>query len=149
MSPERAHPYLPVGLPAPVPGQDGLDRPYWEGTRRHELLSQRCRACGRFQWGPERICHRCHSADLTWEQVPGPGVIYSWARIWHPAHPALEKACPYLAVVVELPEADGIRMLGNMLGDPGVDPVIGASVEPVFEDHDRPAEYTLVQWRTP
>jgi uncharacterized protein len=29
--------YLPAGLPAPVAEPDGLDRPYWEGTRRGEL----------------------------------------------------------------------------------------------------------------
>ena len=33
--------YLPNGLPAPVPENDGLDKPYWEGTRRGELLVQR------------------------------------------------------------------------------------------------------------
>ena len=26
--------YLPTGLPAPVPETDGLDAPYWAGTRR-------------------------------------------------------------------------------------------------------------------
>ena len=31
---------LPDGLPRPVPSDDGLDRLYWEGTRRHEVLQQ-------------------------------------------------------------------------------------------------------------
>jgi len=26
--------YLPAAMPAPVPEADGLDKPYWEGTRR-------------------------------------------------------------------------------------------------------------------
>ena len=30
---------------------------------------QRCNACGGWQWGPEYICHRCHSFDLGFEQV--------------------------------------------------------------------------------
>ena len=51
--------YLPAGLPRPVPEPDGLDRPYWEGTRAGELRVQRCRACRGWQWGPEWICHRC------------------------------------------------------------------------------------------
>ena len=35
-------PVLPEGLPTPMPLPDGLDAPYWEGTRNHELKAQRC-----------------------------------------------------------------------------------------------------------
>ena len=140
--------YLPPGLAAPRPWEDGLDRPFWEATRRHELLVQRCRSCDGFQWGPEWICHRCRSFDMAWQQVSARGRIYSWERVWHPVHPALADACPYLVVLVELPEAGEVRMLGNLLGDPQQDVPIGAAVEAVFEDHDHPDEpYTLVQWR--
>ena len=36
--------YLPEGLPIPVPENDGLDKPYWDATRRSELLVQRCKS---------------------------------------------------------------------------------------------------------
>ena len=59
---------------------------------------------------------------------------------------------PYHGVqtgAVELPEAGGIRMLGNLLGDAAQTVTIGAEVEAVFEPHDDAATpYTLVQWRT-
>ena len=136
---------LPAGLPAPAPLPDGLDRPYWDATRRHELVAQRCSACGRFQWGPEWICHRCHSFELGFAPVPGPARIFSWERAWHPVHPALKDGVPYVVLLVEFPEADGIRMIGNLAGDARAPVRIGATVEPVFEDH---GAYTLVQWRT-
>ncbi|MGE0601044.1 MAG: Zn-ribbon domain-containing OB-fold protein [Dehalococcoidia bacterium] len=139
-------PYLPSGLPMPAPAVDGLDREYWEATRRHELVVQRCNACKGFQWGPEWICYQCHSLDRGWQQVSGKGVVYSYERIWHPVHPALKDACPYLVVLVELPEAGNVRMVGNLLGDPMQDVPIGAPVEAVFEDHDA-ENVTLVQWR--
>lgn len=137
---------LPDGLPAP--GQEPLTAPYWEGTRARKLIIQRCRGCGRFQWGPEWICHRCHAFDLAWEQVAPHGIIYSWQRPHHPVHPALSGHGPYTIVLVELPHADGIRMVGNLLCGP-TDPVrIGAAVEAVFEPHDAATPpYTLVQWR--
>jgi uncharacterized OB-fold protein len=59
--------------------------------------------------------------------------------------PALAGACPYLVVVVEIADAEGLRLLGNLLGDPLQDVRIGGPVEAVFEHHD---EYTLVQWRS-
>jgi uncharacterized OB-fold protein len=140
--------YLPVGLPRPVPEPDGLSRPYWEGARRGELWVQRCRACRAWQWGPEWICHACLSFDVGWEQADSRGTIYSWERAWHPVHPALKEAGPYVVVLVELPGAGGVRMIGNLLGDPYQDVRIGAAVQAVFEHHeDAEPPYTLVQWR--
>ena len=140
--------YLPAGLAAPVPQEDGLDRAYWEAAARHELVAQRCRACRAWQWGPEWICHACHSFDVGFERVSGRGRIFSYERVWHPVHPALVSAVPYLVVLVELPEAGNVRMIGNLLGDARQPVRIGAPVEPVFEDHpDGKPPYTLVQWR--
>jgi uncharacterized OB-fold protein len=140
--------YLPEGLPAPSAGADGLSSPYWEATRRGELFIQFCRGCGHWQWGPEWICHRCNSFDLDWRQVEGHGLIYSYQRIWHPVHPALNGHGPYIAVLVELPHADNIRMLGNLLGDPQQAVPIGGPVQAVYEPHDTATPpFTLVQWR--
>lgn len=138
--------YLPVGLPMPAPAVDGLDKEFWEAARRHELVVQRCNQCNAFQFGPEWICNKCHSFDLGWHRVSGKGRIYSWERIWHPVHPALKDACPYMVVLVELPDAGNVRMVGNLLGDAMDEVVIGSDVEAVFEDHPD-AEVTLVQWR--
>ena len=139
--------YLPPGLPAPAAARDGLDAPYWEAAREHRLVCQRCRACGTFQWGPEWICHRCLAFDLDWPTISTRGRIYSWERVWHPVHPALAQACPYLIVLVELPDSGGVRMIGNLLGDPRAEIAIGDSVEAAFEDHDDAGtDYTLVHW---
>jgi uncharacterized protein len=140
--------YLPSGLPAPVPEPDGLDAPYWQGTRQNELRIQRCRDCRTWLWGPEWICHQCLSFDLEWQRVDGQGLIYSWERAWHPVHPALKGHPPYIVALVELPEAGHVRMLGNLLGDPHQAVRIGSAVEAVFEPHDAAkSPYTLVHWR--
>ncbi|HEY5645596.1 MAG TPA: OB-fold domain-containing protein [Pseudomonadales bacterium] len=141
-------PYLASGLPQPVPAPDGLDAPFWEGLREEKILLQRCRSCRRFQWGPEWICHRCHSDDLAFEPVAGEGCIYSYERVWHPVHPALKDQGPYLIVLVSFAQADDVRVVGNLLGDPRQPVEIGAAVSPVFEHHqsaDPP--FTLLQWR--
>jgi uncharacterized OB-fold protein len=109
-------------------------------------VAQRCQGCRRFQWGPEWICHRCHSFDLAFEEVEPTGTIYAWERSWHPVHPDLVDAGPYLVVLVELAHADGIRMIGNLLGDPLQPVTVGEPVVAEFEDHE---DYTLVQWRRP
>jgi hypothetical protein len=140
--------YLPKGLPEPVTEADKLDLPYWQGTRAGKLMVQRCGACSAWQWGPEWLCHKCLSFDMRWTEVEGQGRIYSWTRAWHPVHPALKSVGPYIAVLVELPAAGGIRMLGNLLGDPKQKVEIGAAVKAVFEPHDdAKVPYTLVHWQ--
>jgi len=138
--------YLPEGMPLPAPSADGLDSEFWEAARRHELVVQRCTACGTFQFGPEWLCNGCRSFDLAWHRVSGRGRIYSWERVWYPVHPALQGKLPYLVVLVELPDAGNVRMVGNLLGDPEQTVEIGAEVEAVFEDHPL-EQVTLVQWQ--
>jgi uncharacterized OB-fold protein len=148
MTATASSPYLPAGLPAPVVEPDGLSKPYRDGLAQQELHIQRCGACHSWQWGPEWICHVCHSFDMRWERVAPRGRIYSWARCWHPVHPALKEHGPYLAVLVELPQANNIRMLGNLLGDPHQPVEIGAEVEAVFEHHPGASiPYSLAHWR--
>jgi uncharacterized OB-fold protein len=138
--------YLPSGVPLPGPSLDGLDTEFWEATLRHELVVQRCNACQTFQFGPEWICNNCCSFDLGWHKVSGRGRIYSWERVWYPVHPALNAKLPYMVVLVELPDAGNVRMVGNLLGDPEAPVEIGAEVEAIFEDHPL-EQVTLVQWQ--
>jgi uncharacterized OB-fold protein len=145
MSEQSGETYLPGGMPVPAPAGDGVDREFYEAARRHELVVQRCAKCGTFQFPAEWICHRCHAFEPAWTRLSGRGRIYSWERVWHAAHPALRDACPYLVVVVELEDAGGVRMVGNLLGDEMQSVEIDSPVEAVFEDH--PEGHTLIQWR--
>jgi len=140
--------YLPGGLPIPTAEPDGLSARYWQGLREGRLLVQHCAHCGTWQFGPEWLCHRCQRFDPDWREVEPLGHIYSWERVWHPAHPALRQHGPYLAVLVELPQAGGVRMVGNLLGDAMQEVEIGAPVAGVFEHHReaRPS-YSLLHWR--
>ena len=137
-------PYFPEGMPLPAPMPDGLDTAFWEGTKQHKLLVQRCNACRTFQFGPEWICHRCRSGDLGWHKCSGHGKVYAFERVWHPVHRALKERGPYVIVLVELSDAGNVRMVGNLLGDPHQDIKIGDTVRVAWEDHE---DVTLVQWQ--
>ena len=53
-----------------------------------------------------------------------------------------------MVVLVELPHAGNVRLVGNLLGDPEQAVPIGATVEGVFEHHtDADQPFTLLQWR--
>jgi uncharacterized OB-fold protein len=138
--------YLNPGLPAPAATE--LDKPFWDGLREGRLLLQRCQRCARYQWGPEWICHRCQNFDLAYVEVEPRGILYSHQRVWHPVHPALKEQGAYVIALVELPHADHVRLVGNLLGDPQQDLEIGAEVVGVFERHeDNDPPFSLLQWR--
>lgn len=140
--------YLKPGLPQPTPTPDGLDAEYWAGLAADELRVQQCQDCNGWQWGPEWICHHCHSENVTFTAVAAKGVIYSYERVWHPVHPALADQGPYLVVLVELPHAGNVRVVGNLLGDAAAEVAIGSTVTGVFEHHaDADPAFSLLQWQ--
>ena len=109
---------------------------------------QRCDNCHKYQWGLEWICHHCLSENVSFEEISKVGVIYSYERVWHPVHPALKDQGPYLVVLVEFPQYDNARLIGNLLGDPKQEVKIGSFVEAVFEHHnDVEHPFTLVHWQ--
>jgi len=140
--------YFPEGLPIPVAEPNGLSAPYWDGLRRERLMVQRSPSTGRYQFPPQWLCQDTLTFDPEWVEVAGRGRIFSWTRIWHPVHPALKEQGPYLVVIVELLHLDGVRMVGNLLGDPMRSVEIGAEVEIVYEHHhEADPPFTLAQWR--
>ena len=139
--------YLPPVLGVPVPLESGIDRPFHDALAAHRLALQQCGACGGWQWPAEVLCYRCRSFGMRWTDVTPEGRLFTWTRVWHPAREGLEGAVPYLTAVVEIPAAGGIRLVGNLLGNPRRTPVIGEALRGVFEDH--PAEaggHTLLHW---
>ena len=50
-------------------------------------------------------------------------------------------------MLVELPECNNVRLVGNLMGDPEQSVEIGAPVQAFFEHHrDAEPPFTLVQW---
>lgn len=128
------------------PAADGLDLPHWEGLLEGELRLQRCTGCHAWIWGPQAICGSCHSFDIGWEAVEPIGTVYSWHRSWYPYMDEYAGRLPYVTVLVELPGADGRRVLGLLVDDIDEDPRIGEEVVGTVE-HDEGAVWPLVRWR--
>ena len=84
---------------------------------------------------------------MGFSEVDASGRIYSYERVWHPVHPALKEQGAYLVVLVELPHADQVRMVGNLIGDAEQDVLIGSDVKAVYEHHpDDDPSHTLINW---
>jgi uncharacterized OB-fold protein len=91
---------------------DALSAPFWEAATRHELIVQRCAACGIHQFYPRPYCLACQSDDVAWVAVAGGGTIYAQTTVHIQIAPG--STSPYTAALVDLDE--GVRMLTNIVG---------------------------------
>jgi uncharacterized OB-fold protein len=124
--------YLPAGLPHLLPSPD--DAPWWEALARRELVIQRCAACGTWRHPPAPVCASCHATAVRWERVSGRGRVFTWTVIHHAVHPALAACVPYNVVVVELPDAAGVRLISNVVDVAPDELRVGLAIEVVFEE---------------
>jgi uncharacterized OB-fold protein len=99
------------------PSEDGRDLAYWEGLRRGELHCQRCSGCGTWLSVNRAMCPTCRSFDIDWERVTGSGIVFSWCRSHYPYQPEIADLLPYTSVLVELPDAGSLRLLGLLDGN--------------------------------
>ncbi|GHH05985.1 bifunctional MaoC family dehydratase N-terminal/OB-fold nucleic acid binding domain-containing protein [Streptomyces lanatus] len=123
---------------------------FWEGVRRHRLLIQRCTSCGtlRHPWLPG--CNACGGLDWDTVEASGEGTVYSYVVMHHPPFPAYDP--PYAVALIEL--AEGVRMIGNVVGVPYDKVRIGLPLRLEFQEYDEEHDQehdeklTLPVWRT-
>jgi uncharacterized OB-fold protein len=115
-----------------LPDESPLDQPFWDATRAHTLLLQRCDECRSLRFIPSEICSVCHSEEFAWSPVSGRGSIYTYSVVHRAPNPAYQRDVPYTIVHVTLEE--GPRMIGNLV-ECSPDAVrIGMPVEVIFDD---------------
>ena len=124
---------FPPGV-MPLPSITDDTRPFWEACRRHELVVQRCTACGAFRHPPAPVCWRCRSFAHDWTPVSGRGTVFSFATVHRAFLPGLEAAVPYVVAVVALDDAPGVRIVSNLVDVAPAAVRIDLPVEVVFDD---------------
>ncbi|GGX38241.1 bifunctional MaoC family dehydratase N-terminal/OB-fold nucleic acid binding domain-containing protein [Streptomyces chryseus] len=112
--------------PRPVVNRDNAG--FWDGVAEHKLLIQRCAGCGtlRFPWLPG--CGRCGAQEWDPVEVSGAGTVFSYVVMHRPVFPAFDP--PYAVALIEL--AEGVRMVGNVVGVPYGEVRIGMPVRAEF-----------------
>jgi uncharacterized OB-fold protein len=119
-----------VQRPAPIVTEDSAA--FWDAADEGRLVGQRCAACGRLRHPPRPMCPECRSLDVEVVELSGRGVVYSYALLHHPQHPAFEY--PVLAVLIDLDE--GIRIVSNVVGVEPDQVRIGLPVQVEFVSTD-------------
>ncbi|MEU1187652.1 OB-fold domain-containing protein [Streptomyces sp. NPDC005859] len=124
-----------------IPVTDADGAPFWRYAAQGELRVQACGDCGETRFPPRPCCPHCQSFASEWRRMSGRGRIWSYVVPHPPLLPDYAAQAPYNVILVELAEAPRIRMVGNLVSEPGAplnslspDRVrIGARVQVVFD----------------
>ena len=117
----------------PIPVPNDLTKPFWESAKQGVLAMQHCQSCGHYQHPPYPTCTNCMSTNLKFEPVEGKGSIYAYTIMHHAADQRFAQAVPYASIIVELDQAKGALMVGNLLDVPYTEAKVGRRVEVVFQ----------------
>lgn len=127
----------------PLPAITDINRPFWEATKRHELVAQRCPSCHHLWLPPTGVCPRCLSPNYKWVRLSGRGKVWSWVVFHQAFFKSFLDDIPYNVAYVELEE--GPMLTTNLVDVRNEDIRVGMPVEVVFQDVTE--EVTLPRFR--
>jgi len=127
--------YLPESIVALFPDQ--YTGEYWDRIARSELSFQRCAVCKTFRQPPGPMCPSCSSLETEWHQVTGKGTVYSWEIVTLALNDALVDYVPFNIVLVEFPDAPGVRLVTNCIDASKDELSIGMPVEVVYQKYSK------------
>jgi len=113
---------------------DVFTQPFWEAAAQHKLVVPRCTSCGTYRMPPSGFCWKCRAQEVELVEQSGRGTIYSFTVIWHPLLPDVADSVPYIPAVVELPDTNGCRLVGDVIDVHPSEVKIGMEVELVWRD---------------
>ena len=129
--------------PLPRPLIAKLTKPFWAGTKRHELLIPRCTWCNRFFWYPREECPYCQDRNWEWQSSTGKAGLYTFTVVRQPQNEAFLDDVPYIYAMVQLDE--GVRMISNVVGCLVGEVKVDMPLEVTFEDVT--PDYTLFKFK--
>ena len=129
--------------PLPVAANEELSQPFWDATKRHQLVLPHCNACSTTFFYPRERCPECLSGDLSWVDAGGKGKVFSYTIVEQPVNRAFIEDVPYIYAIIQLDE--GPRMPSNVVDCAVEDVCVDMPVTVVFDDVT--PDVTLVKFR--
>ena len=77
---------LSASAPRILPALDDVNRPFWTGGHRGQLLIEHCARCDRWQHPPRGSCESC-GGEVVHHAVSGRGTVFTFTVNSHQYHP--------------------------------------------------------------
>jgi hypothetical protein len=129
--------------PIPIASNEVLTKPFWEATKRGELIIPYCNSCSNLFFYPREVCPNCFSKDLGWKKMSGKGHVYTYTHVRQAVHPSFQSANGHIYAIVQLDE--GPKIPSGISGCEPEEVYVDMPVSVVFDDITD--DYTLVKFQ--
>ncbi|MCZ2108708.1 MAG: Zn-ribbon domain-containing OB-fold protein [Dehalococcoidia bacterium] len=119
--------------PVPVPVPTPVTQPFWDATKDHRLLLQKC-GNGHVFYYARTHCPECLTNEVNWVEASGRGKLYSYTVARRPQSPEFAEDLPYIIAAITLEE--GPRMTSLLVEADPDNVVIDGPVEVAWDDLD-------------
>jgi uncharacterized OB-fold protein len=117
----------------PLPNvQRERSKPFWDATKRRELVLQKCPGCGYVRHPAASLCPECLAENNEWAPMSGRGEVWSFGIYHQVYNPAFRDDVPYNVALVRLDE--GPILISNIVNTPKEDIHIGMKVKVAFDE---------------
>ncbi len=123
--------WFPDDMPAPMADRD--TQAWWEAAAQERLVVQECSDCRRLRHPPGPLCPGCRSSQFGWRKLSGRGQVYTYTVVHRPASARQADQLPFIIAAIELDDAEGIRMVSNLVEIEPDDVKVGTPVRVVWE----------------
>ena len=117
---------------APVPVPTAVTQPFWDATKEHRLLLQKC-INGHVFYYARTHCPECLSNQLHWIEASGRGRLYSYTVARRAQGPEFAEDVPYIIAAITLEE--GPRMTSLLVDVDPENVQIEGPVEVAWDDY--------------
>ncbi len=73
--------------PLPRAEDPALTQPFWDATKRHELVIPHCSKCNQYFWYPRQACPNCLQEDWEWTPVSGKASLHTFTVVRQAQNP--------------------------------------------------------------
>jgi uncharacterized OB-fold protein len=129
---------------------DHLNKHFYGGLLRHELILGRCVSCGTWQTPLRPLCAHCWSCDVVPTPVSGRGSVFLLTLLHQgPPLPGVDYSTPWPLAAVELQEQQGLRLAATLVGCAPGQARVGLAVEVVWIERDGAPWYAFRPTESP
>jgi hypothetical protein len=89
-------------------------QPFWDATKKGELVLQWCKHCDKVIHYPREACPHCLGTSLEFRPSSGVGEVYAASVMHRAGNPSFADQVPYVVGLVEL--EGGARLMTNIVG---------------------------------
>lgn len=123
---------------------DHLNRFFYGGLLRQELVLGRCTSCHTWQTPLRPLCPRCWSTDIAPAAVSGRGVIFLLTLLHQgPAAAGVDYSSPWPLAAIELQEQAGLRLAATIVDCPPEQLRVGLPVQVTWIERDGSSWYAF------